>query len=230
MAAISGGDGLRGKRNVLGCVVAVGEKSRGTLVFLPFACVVLYIADSNNHCIRRVDESGIISSVAGNGISGFSGDGSAATAAMLKNPSGVSALTNSTTGGVVLYIADNNNHRIRRVDEAGNISSVAGTGTAGFSGDGGPATAAMLKNPNGVAVWYSANSDGVVLYIADSNNNRIRRVNEAGNIDSVAGTSTSGYSGDGGPATAAKLSSPYGVSALYNASSGGVALWIADFS
>ena len=163
----------------------------------------LYIADTVNHRIRRVDAStGNISTVAGTGISGFGGDGGAATAARLRSPSGV-----ALDGSGNLYIADRHNRRIRRVDAAtGNISTVAGTGTSGFGGDGGAATSASLSFPYGVALDGSGN-----LYIADRDNHRVRRVDAAtGNISTVAGTGTT-FSGDGGAATSASLSSPSGV-------------------
>ncbi|RYE83848.1 MAG: hypothetical protein EOO65_03270, partial [Methanosarcinales archaeon] len=190
--------------------------------------VVLYIADTSNHRIRRVDEGGIITNVAGNGGGGFSGDGGPATAAQLSYSRSVSALYDASSGRVVLYIADSENHRIRCVDEGGIITTVAGNGTQGFIGDGGPATAAQLKYPSGVAAWYNASSGGVVLYIADSSNHRIRRIDEGGIITTVAGDGWDGFSGDGGPATAASLYNPFGVLVLYDASSGGVVLCIAD--
>ena len=158
----------------------------------------LYIADNQNHRIRRVDASGNISTVAGTGTAGFGGDGGQATAAMLDDPVDV-----ALDGAGNLYIADQSNHRIRRVDASGNISTVAGTGTAGFGGDGGAATAAMLDDPLGVALDGAGN-----LYIADRDNHRIRRVDASGTISTIAGTGTIGFGGDGGPATAAQLSSP----------------------
>ncbi|RYY39094.1 hypothetical protein EON62_00025 [archaeon] len=191
--------------------------------------VMAYIADTGNHRIRRVDEAGIITTVAGTGGSGYSGDGNDAKAAKVNEPRGVSVLRNVSTGGVVLYIADRGNNRIRRVDEGGIITTVAGIGNYGFSGDGGPATAAELRLPSGVCALYNASSGSVVIFIADSSNNRIRRVDEGGNITTVAGGIEEwGYLGDGGTATAAALNDPLGVSAVYNASSGGVVLYIAD--
>ena len=169
----------------------------------------LYIADRSNHRIRKVDSSGNISTVAGNGTAGSSGDGAAATAARLNSPWGV-----AVDGSGNLYIADGWNHRIRKVDSSGNISTVAGTGTTSFSGDGAAATAAQLNNPRGVAVDGSGN-----LYIADTNNSRIRKVDSSGNISTVAG----GASGDGGAATAAQLNFPEGV-----ALDGSGNLYIAD--
>ncbi len=181
----------------------------------------LYIADTDNNRIRKVDAStGNISTVAGVGIFGFSGDGAAATAARLRGLYGV-----AVDGSGNLYIADTDNHRIRKVDAStGNISTVAGSGATGpsggaYSGDGAAATAARLNAPISVAVDGSDN-----LYIADHNNNRIRKVDAStGNISTVAGTGTQGYSGDGAAATAAQLDSPRDV-----AVDGSGNLYIAD--
>jgi ribosomal protein S11 len=161
------------------------------------------IADTFNNRVRRVSPAGTITTVAGSGTAGFSGDGRAATAAELSAPVAVAA---AADGGFL--IADANNERVRRVSPAGTITTVAGTGTAGFSGDGGPAIAAEISDPEGVA----ATADGGFL-IADTANNRVRRVSPAGTITTVAGTGTAGFSGDGGPATAAELDSPEGVAA-----------------
>ena len=141
---------------------------------------------------------GIISTVAGNGSAGYSGDGGAATAAELNEPLGV---TVDASGN--LYIADYVNNVIRKVTPSGIIGTVAGNGTGGYSGDGGAATAAELYGPVGVAVDASGN-----LYIADYFNNRIRKVTPSGIIGTVAGNGTEGYSGDGGAATAAGLYYP----------------------
>ena len=164
----------------------------------------LFIADLNNQRIRRVDAAtGIITTVAGNGTSGFSGDNGPASDAMLASPVGV-----ALDGSGNLFIADQFNRRIRRVDAAtGIITTVAGNGTSGFSGDNGPASDASLSNPTGVALDGSGN-----LFIADKLNNRIRRVDAAtGIITAVAGNGTSGFSGDNGLATDAMLASPAGV-------------------
>ena len=163
----------------------------------------LYIADSGNDRIRKVDAStGNISTVAGVGTNGFSGDGGAATSAQFSAPVGV-----AVDGSGNLYIADSGNDRIRKVDAStGNISTVAGTGTGGYSGDGGAATSARLR-PDNVAVDGSGN-----IYIASTSNNRVRKVDAStGNISTVAGTGTAGYSGDGGAATSARLNNPQGV-------------------
>jgi RHS repeat-associated protein len=159
----------------------------------------LYIADWANHRIRRVASDGIITTVAGNGICSYSGDVGPATQASLCYPSGVAV---SADGSV--YIADSGNHRIRRVAQDGIITTVAGNGTQGYSGDGGPATQAGLYGSYGVDVG----ADGS-LYIAESSNHRIRRVAPDGIITTVAGNGTEEFSGDGGPATQASLYFPY---------------------
>jgi len=161
----------------------------------------LFIADTYNHCVRKVTPGGVISTVAGNGTYGFSGDGGPATAAQLRIPQGVAV---DTAGN--LFIADTGNNRVRKVTPGGVISTVAGNGTHGFSGDGGPATSAQLNYPSGVAVDTARN-----LFIADRNNNRIRKVAPGGVISTVAGNGTYGFSGDGGPAMAAQLRIPQGV-------------------
>ena len=164
----------------------------------------LYIADQDNHSIRKVGAStGNISTIAGTGKRGFGGDGGPAAAAMLDKPAGVAL---DIAGN--LYIADHGNHRARRVDASnGNISTVAGTGEEGFGGDGGPAAAAMLKEPKGIVLDVAGN-----LYIADSGNIRVRKVNAStGNISTVAGIGIPGFAGDGGPATAARLNDPQDV-------------------
>jgi sugar lactone lactonase YvrE len=175
----------------------------------------LYIADYNNNRIRRVDTSGIITTVAGKSSSGYSGEGGAATNASLYYPYGVAL---DAYGN--LYIADLDNNRIRRVDTSGIITTVAGKSSSGYSGDGGAATNASLYYPYGVALDAYGN-----LYIADYNNSRIRRVDTSGFITTVAGKSSSGYSGDGGAATNASLYHPSGVAldAYGN-------LYIADYS
>ncbi len=163
----------------------------------------IYIADTNNHRIRKVDTFDYISTVAGTGFPGPSGDGGPATSAKLNRPHGVFA---NTSGDI--YIADTENHCIRKVDANTQIiNTVAGIGgSGGFSGDGEAATSAKLKKPQGVFV----NTSGEI-YIADTDNNRIRKFVEGGNISTVAGNGTSGYSGDGGPATSAELDHPKGV-------------------
>jgi DNA-binding beta-propeller fold protein YncE len=168
----------------------------------------ILIADALYHRIRRVTADGTITTIAGNGIPEFGGDGGPATAASLQYPTGV-ALDHD--GNV--FIADAANHRIRRIDPDGTITTVAGTGGAGLAGDGGPATDAKLHKPTGVAVSRKGE-----LFIADEYNHRIRRVGSHGKISTVAGASDippnydglvpGDYGGDGGPATEAFLNFP----------------------
>src|SRR5437660_815761 len=163
----------------------------------------LFIADSQNGRVRRVDAStGIITTVAGNGGFTFSGDGGLATAASLNHPAGVALDTNGN-----LFIADAYNCRVRRVDgSSGIITTVAGNGEFSFSGDGGPAIAASLWLPIGVRVDTDGN-----LFIADLYNHRVRRVDAStGIITTFAGSGQSGVSGDGGLATSVDIS-PVGV-------------------
>jgi uncharacterized protein (TIGR03437 family) len=145
--------------------------------------------------VREVGPSGIITTIAGNSESSFSGDGGPAVAAQISSPTSV-----AVDGSGNLFIADFYNSRVRKVSPNGTITTVAGNGTIGFSGDGGPATSAMLYEPISVAVDGSGN-----LFIADSGNARIRKVSPGGIITTVAGNGNFGYSGDGGPATKAQL-------------------------
>ena len=159
----------------------------------------LYIADTIHHRIRKVDAAGVISTVAGNGRDGYSGDGGPAVRAQLAEPWGAAA-----DGAGNLYIADTGNNRIRKVDAAGVISTVAGNGEWGYGGDGGPAVRARLASP------LDAAADGMGnLYIADAWNNRIRKIDAAGNISTVAGSGRYGYGGDGGSAVRAQLAEPW---------------------
>jgi sugar lactone lactonase YvrE len=163
----------------------------------------LYIADTGNNVIRKVNMSGTITTVAGNNAEGYSGDGGQATNATLYAPSGVAV---DSTGN--LYIADTDNNRVRMVAAAtGIITTIAGTGTAGYTGDNGAATSATLNKPAAV-VEGSTN----LLYIVDTGNNAVRMVSTTGTITTIAGTGSAGYSGDGGPATSARLHPPYGLS------------------
>ncbi len=159
----------------------------------------VYFVDTDNHRVRRIDiATGRITTVAGTGTAGFSGDGGPATSARLNLPHGI-----AVDGAGNVYIADPSNQRIRRVDTTGRITTVAGNGNQGYNGDGIPATSARLNYPKGVEIG----PDGL-LYIADNNNHRVRKVEASGTIRTVAGTGTSGFSGDGGPATAARLNEP----------------------
>lgn len=158
----------------------------------------VYIADTANHRIREVS-NGIISTVAGTTGLGYNGDNIQATQATLLYPQAVAVDSQGN-----LYIADTQNQRIRKVS-GGIITTVAGNGTAGYSGDKGSAVAAQINGPKGLAVDSTGN-----LYIADTGNSAIRRVSGSV-ISTVAGTGTAGYAGDGGPATSALLNLPVGV-------------------
>jgi hypothetical protein len=225
-------NGVPATSTPLGVVVVTTADSDGNF----------YFADVLNNLVRKVTPNGIINTVAGNGSSGFSGDGGQATLAMINSPGGIAI---DSAGN--LYISDTGNNRIRKVTPAGVISTVATTGnspagmafdgngnlfiafsgthnvrkltpggtlsnvagtilSAGFSGDGGLATLARLSKPLAVAVDASGN-----LFIADSGNNRIRKVDTAGVITTVAGNGSMGFSGDGGLATSASLLVPQGV-------------------
>jgi len=227
----------------------------------PFHCCFgpkgeMYIADSNNHAIRKVDRSGIMTTVAGCGRKGCTGDGGKATDATLNEPYGVAVDRDGT-----LYIVDRLNAAIRRVDgSTGMIMTLAGTGTPGYSGDGGPASRAQLREPNGLAldgrgglliadvadnrirrvelgtgtieticgtgrrefagdggIALGASIDGARavdvdsegnIYICEREGNRIRKIDFAGIIHTIAGTGKAGYSGDGGPASQATFNGP----------------------
>jgi sugar lactone lactonase YvrE len=229
----------------------------------------LYITDTGHHRVRKVTSAGLITTVAGNGTEGFSGDNGPATSAQLHFPSGVaidaagnlliadtinSRIRRVTPAGLIttfagngtpgsggdngpatsaellipeslaidadgnLYIAEY--YRVRKVTPAGLITTFVGNGISGFSGDGGPAISAQLREAKGVAIDAAGN-----LYIGDSSNNRIRKVTPAGFISTVSGNGTSGYGGDYGPAISAQLNEPYGVAVdtagnLYIANSG----------
>src|SRR5665213_1429091 len=170
----------------------------------------LFIADSENNRIRKVDTNGVITTVAGKGPSSFSGDGSKATNATLYWPQGLAL---DAAGNI--FIADSWNNRIRKVDTngiittvAGNgvITTVAGNGYGSFSGDGSAATNAGFFQPFGVSVDGGGN-----LFIADAGNNRIRKVDSNGTITTVAGVGTNIFSGDGGAATNAAINYPWKV-------------------
>ncbi len=161
----------------------------------------LYIADSANNRIRKVTPGGTITTVAGTGVAGYSGDGGAATSAQLNLPRGL-----TLDGSGNLYVVDSSNFRVRRITPGGIISTVAGTGTSGYSGDGGAATSAKISQSYDIALDGSG-----CLYLADTNNHRIRHFCVGATISTVAGTGAAGYGGDGGPATGAVLNGPSGV-------------------
>ncbi len=193
-----GGNGLAG---------AAGDGGQATAARLndPWAVIydsagALLIADHGNDKVRRVGTDGVISTIAGTGTVGLSGDAGPAVAAKLNHPGGLAI---DTTGR--LLIVDKGNDRIRRIEADGTINTIAGT-TGGYSGDGAAATSAKLSVPQDVTVSASG-----VIYIADSGNHAVRRIDLGGVMGTVAGTGIGGYSGDGGPATVAKLRQPSSV-------------------
>lgn len=160
----------------------------------------ILVADSGNHRVRRIDPAGVVTTVAGSGAAGFTGDDGPALQASLKSPIGVLALPDGA-----FLVADSGNHRIRRVSPSGVITTVAGTGISALAGDGGPAVAAALSSPTHLAL----DGTGGIL-VADTGNDRVRRIAPDGSISTVAGSSE-GFAGDGGPAVSAKLSGPLGL-------------------
>jgi uncharacterized protein (TIGR03437 family) len=185
-----GGDGGAGTSAQLNFPTGVAVDSAGNL----------YIADFGNSAVRKLSTAGTISTVAGNGTQGYSGDGGLGKLAQLNGPQGVAV---DSAGN--LYIADTLNSRIRMVTAGGAISTVAGTGFAGYTGDGGPAINAQVVRPTGLAV----DSAGYV-YVSDLSKN-VRKIYPNGPITTIAGTSSIGYSGDGGLAVNAMLNAPDGL-------------------
>ncbi len=166
------------------------------------AAGTMYLADYKQHRIRRVSPDGTITTVAGTGVSGFSGDKGPAAKAQVDSPEGVAVDRDG-----VLHFADTRNNRIRKVDRDGRITTVAGTGKEGFSGDGGPATKAELASPSHLVFDQAGD-----LYFTDTLNTRVRKVDlPGGRITTVAGTAEDGFSGDNGPAVAARLDLPLGL-------------------
>ena len=189
------GDGTPGALGDGGPAAAAQVKDPKTITMDPSGAV-LYIADTGNNRIRKIDlGTGTISTVAGVTRAGFLGDGGQAAQAQLNSPRGVGVASDG-----VVFIADSDNHRIRKVGTDGVISTVVGNGTAGFAGDGGPATEAQLNDPRAVAVDGAGN-----LYIGEELGQRIRKVDTAGTISTLAGNGTPGFAGDGGPASAAQV-------------------------
>lgn len=161
----------------------------------------IYIADFFNCRIRRVNSSGIITTIAGNGVGGYSGDGGIAQAAQINAPAGIAI---DASGNI--YIADTYNHRVRKINTSGIISTIAGNGVMGYGGDGGPALNCSFNYPWSVKIDASGN-----IYIADTGNQRVRKIDPSGIITTIAGNGTTGFSGDGFIGTLAQLNSPQGV-------------------
>ena len=158
------------------------------------------IADSANNRVREVDTNGIINTIAGKSTASYSGDGNAATNATLNTPFSV-----ALDGPGNLYVVDTINSRIRKVRN-GIITTVAGNGVSTFAGDGNQATSASVPSPRGVALDKLGN-----IFIADTINNRVRKVNTNGVITTIAGNGTAAFGGDGGVPTSASLNRPYAV-------------------
>ncbi len=155
----------------------------------------IIFTDDNNYVVRKISALGIITTIAGTGTRGYSGDGGTATSAALSYPRAVAA---DTMGNI--YIVDTDTARIRKINSSGIISTIAGTGLAGYNGDGIPATAARISRPNSIAV--SKNGE---IFFTDAHNYRIRKIDLSGIISTIAGNGTAGYSGDGGQATSSNI-------------------------
>ncbi len=187
----------------------VGDGGTATSGFLfPWKAVFdsagnIYVSDSGHNRIRKINATtGIITTIAGTGDGRFAGDGGSATAAALNSPQGL-----AIDGVGNLYVADTGNHRVRKIEAAtGNITTLAGDGNARFFGDGGQAASASLATPSDVAADSLGN-----IYVADSNNSRIRKINSSGVITTVAGNGQFDFAGDGGPAVNAVLNFPQGI-------------------
>ena len=179
-------------------IAATAAKLFGPFGVAADAAGNIYIADGGNSAIRKVNTAGIISTIAGDTIRGYSGDGGPATNAMLNFPF---AVTTDTRGNV--YFSEFSGNHIRKVSSGGIISTIAGGDTSGYSGDGGPATAALLFQPLGLKVDNMGN-----VYFADQGNNRVRKIDTAGIISLVAGTGVFDYTGDGGTAIDATFRYP----------------------
>lgn len=192
------GDGGPATKAELARPYAVAADAHGNVYIGEFGS---YGSSGGGDRVRMVSEDGIITTVAGTGKPGYSGDGGPATEARLDTSTG---LVVDQAGN--LYIADSGNHVVRKVDSSGVITTVAGTGKPGYSGDGGPARRARMDRPENLLL----RSDGT-LYVTDTLNMTVRRIDATGTITTVAGTGKPGYSGDGGPATKAQLYEPHDV-------------------
>lgn len=191
------GNGTAGNSGDGGPATAAQLSGPGGIAFDPAGN--MYVSDFYSNVIRKVSTSGIISTYAGNGLSGFSGDGGPATAARFNGPL---KMAFDNIGN--LYVADHYNNRVRKISTTGVITTVAGTGSLGYSGDGIPATSSSVARPAGVRF-----SPAGEMYILDYNGSRIRKVSASGIISTVAGNGVPASTGDGGPATAAQVKYPF---------------------
>jgi trimeric autotransporter adhesin len=186
-----------------------GDEGPGTAAYLNFPEMVavdktgnVYVTDASNNRIRKIDTTGIITTIAGIGTGAYSGDNGPATLAELYYPTGI--VVDTSTG--TIYIGDANNNAVRKIDTSGIITTFAGTGVMGYSGNGGLATSAKLNQPQGVTIDTAG-----TVYISDGGNNVIRKVNTAAIISTYVGRHSAGFSGDGGPAFLARIFNPPGI-------------------
>jgi|tagenome__1003787_1003787.scaffolds.fasta_scaffold20869794_1 sugar lactone lactonase YvrE len=191
-----GGDGGPAEKAHYSCPAGVALDERGDI----------YVADHGNNRVRKIDSSGVVTTVAGSGAPGvnqgdYTGDGGSATHARLSEPIGVAVGPEWN-----LYIADRDNAAVRDVAPNGIITTLAGIGVSGYSGDGGPARRAKLSDPENIVVDHRGR-----VFFTDQINERVRMVDVDGTITTVAGTGDAGDEGDGGPATKATLNEPYGL-------------------
>jgi YVTN family beta-propeller protein len=191
---------------VAGGYVGSGIPATEAVVSVPYSTVQdkkgnYYVTDRDAHRIRKITPGGTITTFAGTGICGYNGDNIKSTKAMVCYPSGMAF---DSAGN--LYVADSYNQRVRKINTKGTITTVAGTGSNAYNGDGGPATSAAVGNP-----WDIAFDAGGNLYFSDITNDVVRKVNTSGTISTYAGTGVAGFSGDGGPATAATMNQPTGL-------------------
>ena len=195
------GNGTAGFSGDAGAATSAGLNMPKGLAVAPDGTV--YIADMSDYRVRAVSPKGIISTFAGNGTNAFAGDGGQAASAALTNAESV-----AIDGSGNLYIADTSNRRIRKVSTTGVISTIAGVGVEGYTGDGGPAVNAEIGQPTALAFDASGN-----LYFTDSSptSMRVRKISVNGTITTVAGNGIAAFSGDGGPATSASIGPSYGV-------------------
>lgn len=194
-ALLDGGDGGPATKAVLNNPYGIAIDPSGNI----------YFADRNNHRIRKINSAGIITTIAGTGKAGYSGDGRPASRASINYPIGV-----ASDGNGNLLFSDRYNNCVRKIDLSGKgiITTIAGTGQPGYSGEGGLAEDAQLNGPAGILVGQNGN-----IFICDAYNNCIRKINEAGIITTFSGTATKGYYGEGRMAMEAELYEPYGIAA-----------------
>ena len=184
--------------NIAATVAQVNYPTDGVIVD---AAGNIIFSDTYNHRIRKINSSGFISTIAGTGIAGYNGDNISATSAQINLPYGL-----MLDGAGNLYVVDGGNQRVRKISASGIITTIAGTGVAGYNGDNIQATGAMLNNPRSIVIDAAGS-----LFIADALNHRVRKVISSGIISTIAGNGTASYNGDNIPATLATLNFPNGL-------------------